>query len=621
MASVTSSRRSVLIALGVVLVVGGAALTYAYRDALGLADPPRDEQIENLRAFATLYGYVRYFHPSDAAAETDWGTFAVYGVRHVRDAASPSDLRAELEALFEPIAPTVRLYRTGNEPPPPADILTPADTAGLHLVAWQHRGVGFSQDNVPGAHRRSRADSLRTYRSLRLNRPTDREPLFEARPAPAETVTKPLGRGLSVQLPLALHSRDGRTLRPEGAPSPAALRDSLGRIETRALDTKPSLRLANVTIAWNVFQHFYPYFEVVDVNWDAVLTRTLRRALADDRSKRALLQTLRRMVAQLEDGHGRVAHPLVSSSGLPVRFGRIEGEIVVMDVAERPDRNPCLDIGDVVVSIDGRSAERRLQEVKRYVSGSPQWTRGRALLRLSRGMPGSTVSLGVRRGGTEKTCEVARTDRRINWRQLRFDDRPDTVDTLRTGVRYVDLTRAKWSALQQNLRGLANADGVVFDLRGYPTRGARKLLGHLSGDTLRSPRFQIPQFIYPDQENMVGYDTRRWTLPPREPQIAGDVAFLTGPGAISYAESIMSIVEHYDLGIIVGQQTAGTNGNINPFELPGGYRVLWTGMRVRTHEGSQHHLVGIQPDVRVERTIDGVRKGRDEVLQAALEVL
>ena len=125
--------------------------------------------------------------------------------------------------------------------------------------------------------------------------------------------------------------------------------------------------------------------------------------------------------------------------------------------------------------------------------------------------------------------------------------------------------------------------------------------------------------MYPDREDIVGYDASgRWTLPPEEPQITGDVAFLTGPGAISYAESIMGIVEHYDLGTIVGQPTAGTNGNINPFELPGGYKVWWTGMRVRKHDGSQHHLVGIRPDVRATRTIEGVGAGQDEVLRTAL---
>jgi hypothetical protein len=44
-------------------------------------------------------------------------------------------------------------------------------------------------------------------------------------------------------------------------------------------------------------------------------------------------------------------------------------------------------------------------------------------------------------------------------------------------------------------------------------------------------------------------------------------------------------------------------------------------MRVRKHDGSQHHLVGIRPDIEAERTIEGVRNGRDEVLEKALEVL
>jgi len=35
------------------------------------------------------------------------------------------------------------------------------------------------------------------------------------------------------------------------------------------------------------------------------------------------------------------------------------------------------------------------------------------------------------------------------------------------------------------------------------------------------------------------------------PHIAGRVAFVTGARAISYAESIMSIVEHYHLGLLV----------------------------------------------------------------------
>jgi C-terminal processing protease CtpA/Prc len=135
-------------------------------------------------------------------------------------------------------------------------------------------------------------------------------------------------------------------------------------------------------------------------------------------------------------------------------------------------------------------------------------------------------------------------------------------------------------------------------------------------------RFEVPQFIYPAQNEIVGYDASgRRTLSSRRPRISGTVAFLTDARAISRSETFLSVVEHYELGEIVGQPTAGANGPVNPFTLSGGYEVHWTGMRVRKHDGSQHHLVGIRPDVPAERTIEGVREGRDEALEKALRVL
>ena len=94
--------------------------------------------------------------------------------------------------------------------------------------------------------------------------------------------------------------------------------------------------------------------------------------------------------------------------------------------------------------------------------------------------------------------------------------------------------------------------------------------------------------------------------------------FITDGRAISYAETCMGIVEHYGLGKIVGGPTAGTNGNVNPFGLPGGYSVMWTGMKVLKHDGSQHHGVGILPTHPVARTIAGIAAGRDEMLIRAL---
>lgn len=71
------------------------------------ADPAEEQVIRNLRAFSKLYSYVRFFHPVDEAAAIDWEQFAIYGARKVKNAVDSSQLKAVLEELFLPLAPTL----------------------------------------------------------------------------------------------------------------------------------------------------------------------------------------------------------------------------------------------------------------------------------------------------------------------------------------------------------------------------------------------------------------------------------------------------------------------------------------------------------------------------------
>jgi C-terminal processing protease CtpA/Prc len=98
-------------------------------------------------------------------------------------------------------------------------------------------------------------------------------------------------------------------------------------------------------------------------------------------------------------------------------------------------------------------------------------------------------------------------------------------------------------------------------------------------------------------------------------------AFLTSGWDIIYAETILGMVEHYKLAQIVGEATAGTNGVINPFRVPGGFEITWTGMRVRKHDGSPLFGVGIPPTIPVSLSRAGIAAGRDEALEQAVNAL
>jgi C-terminal processing protease CtpA/Prc len=720
-------------------------------------------EVENLRAFTKLFGYVRYFHPADASAEVPWDAFAVHGVRQVKAARTADELRRILERLFQPIAPTVQIF-PARAAPPAARIRPPSDPTGLVTVAWQHLGLGLmgqsvyrsvrvNRDNpapsaggfgtvtgsVDAAPYRGKTVRLRGWVRadvagsanrgqlwLRVDRPgrergffdnmgdrpiTAREwrpyeivgqvaenasriafgcflmgrgtvwvddlelsvrnargewtpiplgnssfeeadeagkprgwftgtpgytftvvrgdahsgdkalaiqrgaaamgaPLFPQWPQVGDAVVKQLGVGLAARVPLALDGNDRTAHGSTKAPPFVALMTDLRRVGVDTLNAgDEALRLADVVIAWNVFQHFYPYFDVVPGNWDGELTIALEDAL-DDRSAGDFLHTLNRLVAALHDGHASVTLEGTAWGHIPVGVDWIEDQVVVTRVTDT-----TLHPGDIVLALDGGDAVEAVHRRETEMSGSPQWKRSRSMREFGFGYAGTEATLRVRRG--TRTFQVA-----LRRTLEPFPERDGApVRALDPGIWYVDLDRAEMPAIRARLDELARARGVIFDLRGYP-KGNHAVLSHLltAPDTSRA-WMHVPKVIYPDRERPAGTTPHGWGLRPAEPRISGRVVFLTDGRAISYAESFMSFVEHYRLAEIVGQPTAGTNGNVNVLTLPGGYQVPWTGMRVVKHDGSPHHLVGIQPTIRVTRTIEGVHAGRDEFLERALAVI
>jgi hypothetical protein len=508
------------------------------------ARPLAPRGLENLRAFARLYGYVRFFHPSVEARATDWDAFAVAGVRAVEAAANSTDLAARLRKLF----PATVLIAEGpvRKAEPPAG----------ELVRWKHTGFGGGQPGI--------------YRSELISAD-----------AP-EVFTATLPGGIGVALPLAT---------PQGE---AAVKKS----NARYTGDDRATRLGDVIIAWNILAHFYPYFDIVQVDWPAELDKALKQA-AEDPDAAAFTVTLRRLMAALGDGHGNAMGPGGSGAPLALRLAWAEGRVVNGEN------------GDAIVSIGGRPAGELLQEAETLISAAtPQWKRWRALSTLGAGAgpaqvtvepfgkPGERITLTVQRGRPPE------------------EKRPAKLAELEPGVWYVDVTRCEDKDVDAALDQLAAAKGIVFDLRGYP-RVTPRWLQHLSGKPLESAQWHVPVVTRPAAA-MQFIRMPGWNLTPLAPLFKAKRAVMTDGRAISYAESTLGIIEHYKLAEIVGGPSAGTNGNVNPFSLPGGYGVVWTGMKVLKHDGSRHHGVGIQPTIPVAPTRAGLAAGRDEVLERAI---
>ncbi|MGB5162307.1 MAG: S41 family peptidase [Thermoanaerobaculia bacterium] len=568
--------------------------------------PLTERALANLEALTHLAGYVRYFHPSNSVADMDdqeWDAFLIGAVRAVEGVESPTALAAALEGLFEPVAPTVCVFPTGE-----ADCAPPSVDTGLPRIAWRHYGVASVLGESLYASGRIRSDSN--------GDPEFREYLAEVDPSLLEMPLGPtpfvaeLAGGVSCSVPLVLPADfaavHGTGNRPAQSARPDGWRPSARDRETR---------LAAIIDAWNLFHHFYPYFDEIGVVWSAHLRPGLERAALDS-DLPSFLETLRSFLGPLRDGHLNILHPQERRGfELSIEWDYIEGQLVVTEAAASAGG---LQAGDRVISIDGEPAATVLAASEPQAAGATEASRRLwALSDLSRGDRNEKVTLDIEAVSGERREVVLVRDRLYRSPSAAAGR---SIRLVGDGIFYLDLHRLTDSAFEKALPKLVQADGLIFDMREHPTGTADLVIQHLIDRPVDSAQWNVPVLWRPEPVESY-FHTFGWSLEPGQPNLGARAIFLTGPRAASYAETILAIVEHYGLGEIVGEPTGGTNGNVNYSRLPGGFTLAWTGMRVRKHDGSAHHGVGILPTVPASPTIAGIAAGRDEILERAIELL
>lgn len=119
------------------------------------AQVSKEQKVANLSAFSKVYGYVRYFHPSEEASNINWEQFLYYGAKEVENAGSTEVLKEKLNSLFNPIAPSVLITAATDAKSFDIKSLKPTNPAFNQQITWQHYGYGTG----PGL-----------YRSIRTNR-------------------------------------------------------------------------------------------------------------------------------------------------------------------------------------------------------------------------------------------------------------------------------------------------------------------------------------------------------------------------------------------------------------------------------------------------------------------
>jgi C-terminal processing protease CtpA/Prc len=374
---------------------------------------------------------------------------------------------------------------------------------------------------------------------------------------------------------------------------------------------------------WAVFHYFHPYKHLYGEDWNAVLTEFLPK-MARAENARDYHLAVAEMVARTRD-----THCYVGSGELSEVYGVAPPPIEVRWIESRPVVTRILDAslkesvrpGDVVTRIDGAPSQNRVDELSpRLAASTPQSMMNRVMQLLLNGRHLSRVRVGLQSaGGSEREIELLRDAE--NMSLFRPSRTGEAFRLINDKLGYVDLERLSNAQVDAMFDKLGSTDFLIMDMRGYPQGTAWSIVPRLSEKT--SPVAAQFRRNLLSAEGVEGNNINSFLFEQRipatgKPRYRGKTVMLIDERAISQSEHSGLFYKAANGTVFVGSLTTGANGDVTYFYAPGGIRINFSGHDVRWPDGRQLQRVGLIPDIEVRPTIEGIRTGRDEVLERAI---
>jgi C-terminal processing protease CtpA/Prc len=381
---------------------------------------------------------------------------------------------------------------------------------------------------------------------------------------------------------------------------------------------------------WNVIHYFFPYKDLMDEDWDEVLREFIPKmhAAAD---AQAYALAVAEMMARIHDSHAIITSETLNTyfgvAGPPLQARWLEEAPVISRLLDvDAAREAGVEIGDVVLAVDGEAASKRLERLAPYVRASTPQAHHRNLMRhLMAGPEGSAVKLTLEaEAGQIKEVTLPRSRDYAFERWLTRPQREGEVLKMLPGnVGYADLDRLMPEEVDEMYERFEDTRAIIFDMRGYPNNTSWLIAPRLTEAQPVPAARRVPLVMPPSSagEGIAQPSTLDFVQPlarTDKPRYRGLTVMLMDERTQSAAEQTGMFLRAANGTTFVGSATTGANGDVTSFLVPGGIVVRFSGVAVSHPDGRQLQRVGLLPDVEVKPTIHGLRSGVDEVLAAAL---
>ena len=372
---------------------------------------------------------------------------------------------------------------------------------------------------------------------------------------------------------------------------------------------------------WNLIQYFYPYKYLTDKDWNDIPKEFIPKFI-NSKTEQDYKLTLLELIGNINDSHAEIINDKTiyewrGKNKAPYKIAFIEDKAVITDAELQQDNN--LKTGDIITHINEQDIDEIVKEKMPYMPASNYAAQlqyvADELLRTNE----DSISLMIMRDGNSfvyKSPCYALSNIKVEHSEK------SSYDLLSNDIGYIYSGTLRSDSLPVIMEKFKNTKGIIIDIRCYPqydfstisslskylvpkkTKFAKTTAGSISNPG----EFKFGISLKVGKRNKEYYK--------------GKVIILVDNTTISAAEFQAMAFQTAPDAKVIGNTTAAANGNVSGYiTLPGDVKTIITGNGIYYPDGSEAQRVGIALDMEVKPTIQGIKEGRDELLEKAIEII
>jgi C-terminal processing protease CtpA/Prc len=382
------------------------------------------------------------------------------------------------------------------------------------------------------------------------------------------------------------------------------------------------LRLLGLVRYWSAINYFCPNKDRITKNWDSVLYEYVPKLLLAKDSLDYTF-TVARLITEIHDGHGwfgsRIFQSLIGNVP-PVQLKYVENKTIVYKIFNDSLKN-SVSPGDEIISVDNIPVKILRDSIAQYIGASNNASLQRDIThRLLAGKENTFVKINLLHNSKPLVMTLDRTKK--FWEVAFMSGSGPVWKKLNDKTGYVDFGRLEVSQIDSMFNDFKNTDAIIIDDRSYPKGTVWTLINYLTDQIVIPAKGTTMIADSPDPLATTMQDYL-WPIPVTfKPQYKykGKLIILVNETTQSQAEYSCMVLQAATKKVtIIGSQTAGADGDVTGIKIPGGIQTAFSGHGIHYPDGRPTQGIGIVPDIKITPTIKGIKAGRDEVLERAVQ--